>query len=123
MRLLKLPPIIKDSLRDGTISYGHARALIAIRKSKNMILIYHRIINNNLSVRETELLAKKSTNKIPPKHTERKNDFLKFTHKLSIMFGTTIKININKKDSGMIQIKFKSLKHLKKIIKKLNHEK
>ena len=30
MRLLKLPPVIKDSVRDGVISYGHARALITI---------------------------------------------------------------------------------------------
>ena len=123
MRLLKLPPVIKDSLRDGTISYGHARALITIRKSKDMIMIYHRAINNNLSVRETEFLVKQSINKAIPKKTDKKNIFLKFTNKLSSVFDTTIKIKMNKKETGMIQINFQSLKHLQELIKKLNHEK
>ena len=54
LRLLKLPPIIKDSLRNNQITYGHARALIAIKKSPKMIAIFYQIINNKLSVRDTE---------------------------------------------------------------------
>jgi len=123
MRLLKLPPVIKDSLRYGAISYGHARTLITIRKSKDMIMIYHRTINNNLSVRETELLVKQSINKTIPKQIKKKNVFLKITRKLSAFFDTTIKIKMNKKETGMIQINFQSLKHLQELIKKLNHEK
>ena len=123
MRLLKLPPVIKDSLRDETISYGHARALIAIRKSKDMIMIYHRTINNNLSVREAEALVKQSINKAMPKQIKKKNVFLKITNKLSSIFDTTIKIKMNKKEKGMIQINFQSLKHLQELIKKITHEK
>ena len=123
MRLLKLPPVIKDSLRDKVISYGHARALIATRKSQDMIMIYHRTINNNLSVRETELLVKKSINKTAPQNEKTENGFLKVANKLSATFDTTIKIKMNKKETGMIQINFKSLTHLKKLIKKLAHEK
>ena len=123
MRLLKLPPVIKDSLRSGKISYGHARTLITIRKSKDMIMIYHRIMNKNLSVRKTELLVKQSSNQTVPKHLEKKNSFSKFTNQLSDIFNTTIAIKINKKETGMIQINFKSLKHLQKLIRKLSNEK
>ena len=58
IRLLKLPPIIKDSLRENQISYGHARALIGIKESKTMIAIFYNIIKNKISVRETEKIIK-----------------------------------------------------------------
>ena len=58
LRLLKLPPIIKDSLRNNQITYGHARALIAIKKSTKMIAVFYKIINNKLSVRDTEKIIK-----------------------------------------------------------------
>jgi ParB family chromosome partitioning protein len=123
MRLLKLPPVIKDSVRDGTISYGHARALITIGKSKEMVMIYHMSINNNLSVRETERLVQKTINAVAPKNKKKNNKFLDFTKKLEKQFKTKIKIKVNKKESGMIQINFTSLKHLEELINKLNDEK
>ena len=58
MRLLKLPPIIKDSLRNNIISYGHARALLSIKESVKMIQLYYQILKKNLSVREAEKFAK-----------------------------------------------------------------
>ena len=54
MRLLKLPPLIKDSLRKNKISYGHARSLVALKKSTDMIKVFYLILQKNLSVRETE---------------------------------------------------------------------
>ena len=87
-----------------------------------MILIYHKTINNNLSVREIELLAKRTITKGLSLQIDKKNSFLKFTKTLSAIWGTTIKININKTEHGMIQINFTSLKHLKKLIKKLSYE-
>ena len=43
MRLLKLPPVIKDSLRAEEISYGHARALISLRKSGLLMEMHPRV--------------------------------------------------------------------------------
>ena len=88
MRLLKLPPVIKDSLRSGNISYGHARSLISIRKSKDMIMIYHRIINKHLSVRDTELLVGQSIKKSGSIRPNKKYDFSKFMNQLSKIFNT-----------------------------------
>ena len=123
MRLLKLPPVIKDSLRSGNISYGHARTLLTIRKSKDMIMIYHRMINKNLSVRETELLVKKSITHTIPKHSKKKYPFPKLINQLSKFLNTKIKIKVNKKEEGTIQINFKSLQHLQELIEKINNEK
>jgi len=58
LRLLKLDPIIQTGIRDGFISMGHGRALITIEDEEVQSEIYHRIIKENLSVRETEVLVK-----------------------------------------------------------------
>lgn len=58
LRLLKLDPIIQTGIRDGFITMGHGRALITIEDEDVQSDIYHRIIRENLSVRETEVLVK-----------------------------------------------------------------
>ena len=122
MRLLKLPPVIKDSVRNGMISYGHARALITLHKSKTMIMIYYAIIKKKLSVRETELLAKQSINRLSARKKYSSNQLIGLSKKLEKILKTSINININKKQAGVIKINFTSLKHLKQLIKRLEHE-
>jgi len=58
LRLLKLDPIIQTGIRDGFISMGHGRALITIENEDIQSDIYHKIISQNLSVRETENVVK-----------------------------------------------------------------
>ena len=88
-----------------------------------MIMIYHRIINKHLSVRDTELLVGQSIKKSGSIRPNKKYDFSKFMNQLSKIFNTKIKIKLNKKETGMIQINFTSLKHLQQLIKKLSNEK
>lgn len=54
LRLLKLDPIIQTGIRDGMISMGHGRAIIAIDNIDTQLEIYEKVIAENLSVRETE---------------------------------------------------------------------
>jgi ParB family chromosome partitioning protein len=58
LRLLKLDPIIQTGIRDGMISMGHGRALMAIDDTDLQFDIYEKIVKNNLSVRDTERLIK-----------------------------------------------------------------
>ena len=58
LRLLKLDPIIQTGIRDGMISMGHGRALMAIDDADLQFDIYEKIVKNNLSVRDTERLIK-----------------------------------------------------------------
>src|SRR5690606_26057044 len=58
LRLLKLDPIIQTGIRDGFITMGHGRTLISIENHEAQLDIYHKIIMENLSVRETETLVK-----------------------------------------------------------------
>lgn len=116
IRLLKLPPIIKDSLRENQISYGHARALISIKESKTMIAIFYNIIKNKISVRETEKIIKAiQKNRITKVQTSN-YQFEESEKKLQEYFLTKVSIHMKAK-KGLISIQFDSIKKLNKIIK------
>jgi ParB family chromosome partitioning protein len=54
LRILKLPSSIRDRIRDGTISMGHAKAIMALSDSGTQISVAEEIVRRLLSVRETE---------------------------------------------------------------------
>ena len=126
MRLLKLPPIIKKGLRKNNITYGHARALLMISHSTDMIRIYHQIIKNNLSVRESETLIKKFKNIqkfIPPTIiSQEKQEMEECAETLNPYLKTKISTKFNEKQGGSLNIHFSSLKELVRIIKKIKNE-
>lgn len=62
LRLLNLPDSVGSLLKDGKISMGHARALLAVEDEAEMKSIADTIVKNGISVRETERLAKKAGN-------------------------------------------------------------
>src|SRR6201996_8364410 len=66
LRLLKLPPDIQASIRDGHISMGHARALITIDDPAKQLFIHQHIIKDGLSVRKVEELVR-GLQKLPVK--------------------------------------------------------
>src|SRR6476660_1204576 len=66
LRLLKLDPIIQTGIRDGFISMGHGRAIINIEDLDVQADMYHKIVMDNLSVRETEALVKEYHDSIKP---------------------------------------------------------
>ncbi len=67
LRLLDLPDDVLELLRSGELSAGHARALLGLNDTQNMILLAQKIVAKQLSVREVESLIKKlnSTKKTP----------------------------------------------------------
>ena len=59
LRLLDLPDDVLELLRSGELSAGHARALLGLNDTENMILLAQKIVAKQLSVREVEALIKK----------------------------------------------------------------
>ncbi|PIE04885.1 MAG: chromosome partitioning protein ParB [Spirochaetales bacterium] len=57
LRLLKLPESIKASMEEGELTPGHARALLSVTNPADQQLLFHNIVNRNLSVREAETAA------------------------------------------------------------------
>jgi len=125
LRLLKLDPIIQTGMRDGFLSMGHGRALIAIDNQENQLKIYEQILKGKLSVRQTELLVKelkngtsivdKPVNVSPP-------DFIgKAKSKLNAFFGNDVEIKVAKNNRGKIIIPFNSeedFNRIKKLLEK-----
>lgn len=57
LRLLRLPEQVQAWVRDGKLSAGHARALLALESNEDKLKLAQRIMNEGLSVRQTETLA------------------------------------------------------------------
>ena len=121
LRLLKLPPEIKVALKRGNISSGHARAILSLRKSLHMQALYQKIIREKLSVRKTEALAKKYTNKSLSKSKIKKifskpANILQLEKMLISLLGTKVVINKNKNGRGKINIEFYSESDLQRVL-------
>ena len=67
LRLLKLPPVIQLAIRRKKITMGHARALINIDNPINQLSVFDKILDESLSVRDTEEKARIIKNKLPAK--------------------------------------------------------
>jgi len=125
LRLLKLDPIIQTGMRDGFLSMGHGRALINIENTESQLAIYEKIIQQKLSVRQTEQLVKElREDPIPkPKNTSDNTETPKFISKglqtFSEYFGHKINIKLSGKDKGKIIIPFHSEEDFNRIKKLL----
>lgn len=119
LRLLKLPDYIKEAMSAGKISMGHGRALITIADEDYRKRIAERIINEGLSVRETEKLAARGARSKKKPSTKSKNaDLLKVEAGLKEALGTRVQINrVGKK--GRIEIEFFSKDELERLIELL----
>jgi ParB family chromosome partitioning protein len=57
LRLLELPPDIQEAVAGGTLSMGHARALLSVTDAARRLVLMKRIVAEDLSVRAVEQLA------------------------------------------------------------------
>ena len=118
MRLLKLPPEIRKSLRDGHISQGHARAILQAKTNLKMHNLWKKILRDKLSVRATEALSKKKYMKTKKESDKikRLEPNLKSTEDILIeTLGTKVKIK-HLKSSGCIEISYFSDDDLERIV-------
>jgi len=122
MRLLKLPENIQESLKNRKIEYGHARTLLSLKNKSLINTVHKKIINQNLSVRDTELLIKKINN---PQNKQKiiKTKIHPKEKKLTDYFDSNVKIKFKSKHSGKIEINFRSKKNLDNIIEQITNEK
>ncbi len=125
LRLLKLDPIIQTGIRDGFISMGHGRAIINIENQDIQADIYHKIVSQNLSVRETEVLVKNYQNSLKQSvnKTSKSNSFaIVDSQKKSItdFFGAKVEVKIAGNGKGKITIPFHSQEDFDRIIKLIN---
>ena len=115
LRLLKLPQEVRDMAKDGVISAGHARALLAFDNQPMMIECAKQIVPKKLTVRDVEKMAKRPARASEPKRTQRRDSFYDEVElSLSEALGTKVKV-YNGRSKGTLEIEFYTLDDLKNI--------
>ena len=110
LRLLNLPPSVKEALRSGVISAGHARALLAHTEPETAM---RDVVNRHLSVRQTEALtARRATPATsPPASPARNSDIAAVERQLAEHLGLRVRITFDG-SGGTVQIRYTDLDQL-----------
>ena len=123
LRLLTLTKPVQDRLLNGKIDMGHARALIGLEGSQQ-IMLCEEIIQKNLSVREVEALVKNLQNgyktgaiSSSPKKTNA--DVRQLEESLAEALGASVTIDAKKNGSGILKVHYRNLEQLDEILKKI----
>ena len=122
LRLLKLDPIIQTGIRDGMISMGHGRAIIAIDDVDLQLEMYEKVIADNLSVRETEKLIqlyKKPAAKKITKSADLSNEYKRAQLSISENVQSKVEIKRAQNGKGKIIIDFNSDQEFERLRKLL----
>jgi ParB family chromosome partitioning protein len=118
LRLLKLPPEVKDELAGGRISMGHARAILSIEGHAAQANLCRSIIRKGLSVREAEALAQRGSTRAPKKTRTRDAAISPLEDALREKFGTKVLVK-DKGGRGRIEILYYSVEERERIIELL----
>ena len=127
LRLLKLPAEVQLGLRDKRLDMGHARALLTLENPKLQLKLYGEIIDQGLSVRRVEELAKEYQRraeagepveeaKTPAKSSPKASEFDALRRNLSAAFNTKVQFTCNKDGRGKITFPFANDEELERLI-------
>ena len=126
IRLLRLPEEVRADVASGSLSMGHARALLALTNEADQRRIAREVVSRNLSVRETESMVRKATEEKGPSragaeapkadvHTRAAED------RLRLRFGTKVRI-VRSGRKGRIEIDFGNEDELIRLFEQLTGE-
>jgi ParB family chromosome partitioning protein len=116
LRLLKLPPEIRKSIRSGEITAGHGRAILQKKSISAMKNLWKKIVNESLSVRSAESLVKPKAKKKKIKSVVVPRAPIKaIENQLIEIFGTKVKLK-PAQIGGSIEIIYFSDDDLERII-------
>lgn len=148
LRLIRLPEKVKNYVRDEKLSFGHAKVLLSIENEEHLLKVANEVIQNSLSVRETENIIKnledflnpkvvdapnvseidsnkdnnneKNTQK--PKQVEKIQDpvIVDIEDRLRHQFGTEVKIKTKTNESGSVEFEFYSKDDLERLLELWN---
>ena len=118
LRLLTLPEAVLEMLREGSLTAGHAKAILMIKTSSRQLEAARKIANLGLSVRQAELLCKNMSKEQAPIKEEAvlQVDYVKECEKsLSKHLGRGVKI-VNGKRNGRFELEFYGQDDLQRLL-------
>lgn len=121
LRLLRLPERIQNWLAEGALSEGHARALLSLEEEKRQLEAAKRVIDQKLTVRETEKLVRDMQKPPAPKQDDswKLRDqviYEKLEEELRQLTGTKVAIQRKEEGKGRIQLDYYSLEELERLM-------
>jgi ParB family chromosome partitioning protein len=124
LRLLALPDDVKAMVADGTLSMGHARALLGVPRLPEMQALAMQVAEQKLSVRDTEkLVQQKRTQKKeggrPPKQSPQVKALVE---ELQRLLGTKVRLTEKAPGKGTLEVDFFSYDDLDRLLKLLRKE-
>ena len=124
LRLLNLAEAVIALLKEGKISSGHGRALLAVEDEQEQIRIANAIVAEDLSVRQVEKMVKKKEVKEKESKPQPIVPYYKMVEQsLGENLGKKVKVSSNKgKKGGILQIEFYSDEELKELALKLEEK-
>ena len=122
IRLLKLPPEVKQMLAESKLSMGHARALLAVDDPELQVACAQKTAKRGLSVRSVESMIGRLKQPPPEKPGRTLDpDLLVLQEELLRFLGTKVAIS-GTADRGIIKIQYFSLEDLNRIYEKIKGE-
>jgi len=123
VRLLKLPGQIQKALMEGTISEGHARALLGLNSAVDQLVALEHIVKNALNVRQTEEVVRRMVEARPAPKRDRAADKRpegaeEYESKLRSTLGTKVSLQRSRK-GGRIVIEYYSDEEFSSIYEKI----
>ena len=121
LRLLSLPSMVQQLLREKKLEMGHARSLLAAQESRQGDLA-RRIVALNLTVRESESLVASVNKKTSDPRKNKSNadtDTMNLEDQLSQKLGMSVKIKNTKAGSGKVILSYRNLDDLDVLLAKL----
>jgi ParB family chromosome partitioning protein len=118
VRLLRLPNEVRGHVASGTLSMGHARALLGINDEQALLALARTVAARNLSVRETEALIRKAQGPEPKPEPAADVHTRAAEEKLRLALGTRVKIARRGK-GGRVEIEFANEDELQRIYEML----
>lgn len=123
LRLLKLPVEIQKAIQSKQVSFGHAKVLVGLKEETAQLSLCMDIIKKQLSVRQTEELAKKQAKPAGATLTKAESiasDYDNLVGNLSKTMGADVNLQLNTKGKGKLVIPIASHEHFEELVAKLD---
>ncbi|MDP2360854.1 MAG: ParB/RepB/Spo0J family partition protein [bacterium] len=118
LRLNKLPTVVKVSLKEGKISYGHAKVLLGLATDDEKIRLWQICVKRDLSVRQLEELVRRQREEGPAPAVVKPFDILQAEESLGGALGARVSISPNR-NRGQIRIDYHTREELDRLVELL----
>ena len=130
LRLLELEPEVQQALQEGTVSEGHARALLMIAPGPFRLDVFNRIVRMKMSVRQTEQMvarlnaeAQRFRERNAHPEQSQNTDVYAFEQEMQEVLGTKVEVKFGRNpQKGTLVIHYHSIEQLNNIADRLKHK-